>query len=100
VVDAGLDWVAVAVHSGEMAASCMVWRCGGRPCRAGRLRSAHRRRGLGSGVTLAALVAAREDGAATGIVRPRGDSGYPVPVRLYRSIGFTGQARTREFRFS
>jgi GNAT superfamily N-acetyltransferase len=99
--DAGLDWVAVAEHSGEMAASCTVWRCGDvalvEPVGCA---SAHRRRGLGSGVTLAALVAAREDGAAIGIVRPRGDSGYPVPVRLYRSIGFTDQARTREFRFS
>jgi hypothetical protein len=53
-----------------------------------------------AGGTLGALVAAREDGAATGIVRPRGDSGYPVRARLYRSIGFTDQARTREFRFS
>jgi hypothetical protein len=67
-----------------------VWRCGDvalvEPVGCA---SAHRRRGLGGGVTLAALVAAREHGAATGIVLPRGDSGYPVPVRLYRSIGFT-----------
>jgi GNAT superfamily N-acetyltransferase len=99
--DARLDWVAVAERSGEMAASCTVWRCGDvalvEPVGCA---GAHRRRGLGSGVTLAALVAAREDGAAIGIVRPRGDPGYPVPVRLYRSIGFTDQARTREFRFS
>jgi hypothetical protein len=48
--DAGLDWVAVAEHSGEMAASCTVWRCGDvalvEPVGCA---GAHRRRGLGSG---------------------------------------------------
>jgi predicted N-acetyltransferase YhbS len=99
--DAGLDWVAVAEDSGEMAASCTVWRCGDvalvEPVGCA---ITHRGRGLGGGVTLAALAAARQDGATTGIVRPRGDSGYLVAIRLYRSIGFTDQARTREFRFS
>ena len=87
--DAGLYRVAVAEHSGEMAASCTVWRCGAvalvEPvgCEA-----RHRRRGLGSGVALAALVAAREDGAAIGIVRPRATPDTPSLIRLYRSIGF------------
>lgn len=50
--DPALDWVAVASGSGEMAASCNVWRSGNvalvEPvgCAA-----AHRRRGLGGGVT-------------------------------------------------
>jgi predicted N-acetyltransferase YhbS len=99
--DAALDWVAVAPRTGEMVASCMTWRCADvalvEPvgCAA-----AYRRRGLGGAVTLAALAAAREQGATTGIVRPRGDPGYPVPVRLYRSIGFADRARTREYHFS
>jgi hypothetical protein len=98
--DGALDWVAVTSGTGEMAASCMVWRCGNfalvEPVGCA---IAHRHRGLGGGVTLAALAAAREQGATTGIVRPRGDPGYPVPIRLYRSLGFTDRARTREFRF-
>lgn len=99
--DTALDWVAVAVSTGEMIASCMAWRCADvalvEPVGCA---TAHRRHGLGGAVTLAALAAAREQGATAGIVRPRGDPGYPVPVRLYRSIGFTDRARTREYRFS
>jgi predicted N-acetyltransferase YhbS len=98
--DTALDWVAVTCGPGEMVASCTAWRCGDialvEPVGCA---PAHRRRGLGGGVTRAALAAAREQGATTGIVRPRGDQGYPVPVRLYRAIGFTDQARTREYRF-
>ena len=96
-----LDWVAVTDPGDEMAASCLVWRCGHvalvEPvgCAA-----AHRRRGLGGGVTLAALAAAREQGATIGVVRPRGDPGYPVPLLVYRSIGFTDRARTRRIRFT
>ena len=99
--DTALDWAAMADGTGEMAAACTVWRSGSialvEPVGCV---PAHRRRGLGGGVTLAGLAAAHELGATTGIVRPRGDAGYPVPVRLYRSIGFTDHARTREFRFS
>jgi predicted N-acetyltransferase YhbS len=98
--DTSLDWVAVASGTGEMVASCMTWRCGDvalvEPVGCA---TAHRRRGLGAGVTLAALAAAREQSATTGIVRPRGDSGYPAPARLYGAIGFTDRARTREYRF-
>ncbi|MGD0700326.1 MAG: hypothetical protein ABSA02_10625 [Trebonia sp.] len=96
-----LDWVAVTDPGGEMAASCLVWRCGHvalvEPVGCA---TAHRRRGLGGGVTLAALAAAREQGATVGVVRPRGDHGYPIPILVYRSIGFTDRLRTRRFRFS
>lgn len=99
--NAALDWVAVASGTGEMAASCMTWRCANvalvEPVGCA---TAYRRRGLGGAVTLAALAAARAQGAITGIVRPRGDPGYPIPVRLYRSIGFIDGARTREYHFS
>jgi GNAT superfamily N-acetyltransferase len=93
--DPRLDWVAVD-RSGAMVASATVWRDG---------HSAlvepvgcapeHRRRGLARAVTLAALAAAREIGATTGFVRPRGDDGYPVPVRLYRGLGFVDITRTQ-----
>lgn len=99
--ETGLDWVAVSERDGEMAASCVTWVCGDvalvEPVGCA---TAHRRRGLGGGVTLAALAAAREKGAKTGIVRPPGHDGYPVPVLVYRSIGFTDRLRNREFRFT
>jgi len=97
--DPGLDWVAVTAD-GEMVASCITWVCGEialvEPVGCA---PAHRRRGLGGAVTLAALAAAREQGATVGIVRSRGDAGYPVPILVYRSIGFTGRRRTRQIRF-
>jgi predicted N-acetyltransferase YhbS len=89
-----LDWVAVD-DRGEMVASCLVWLDGGvalvEPvgCVPG-----HRGHGLAGAVTLAALQAAREYGAHTGLVRPRGDDGYPGPARLYRSLGFRPTTRT------
>jgi hypothetical protein len=33
-------------------------------------------------------------------VRPPGHDGYPNPVLVYRSIGFTDRLRNREFRFA
>ena len=99
--DTALDWVAVSESDGELAASCVTWVCGDvalvEPVGCA---TAHRRRGLGGGVTLAALAAARDQGAKTGIVRPPGHDGYPAPVLVYRSIGFTDRLRNREFRFT
>jgi hypothetical protein len=98
--DPELDWVAVS-DDGEMTASCITWVCGDvalvEPvgCATG-----HRRRRLGGGVTLAALAAARGKGATVGVVRPAGHPGYPVPILVYRSIGFTDRLRTREIRFA
>lgn len=99
--DPALDWVAVTDRGQEMAASCIAWRCqdvalvepvGCAP--------QHRRQGLGGGVTLAALAAARAQGATVGVVRPRGDDGYPISARVYRSIGFTDRLRTHAIRFT
>jgi hypothetical protein len=99
--DTGLDWVAVSESDGEMAASCVTWVCGDVALvEPGCCATAHRRRGLGGGVTLAALAAARDKGAKTGVVRPPGHDGYPVPLLVYRSIGFTDRLRNREFRFA
>jgi GNAT superfamily N-acetyltransferase len=54
----------------------------------------HRGRGLAGAVSLAALHAARDAGAVVGLVCPRGDEDYPVPARVYRSIGFRPGPRT------
>ena len=100
--DPGLDWVAVSDRDGQLAASCVTWVCG-RVALVEPVGCApeHRRQGLGGGVTLAALAAARERGATVGIVRPRGDDGYHIPAQaVYRSIGFRDRLRTREYRFA
>jgi len=92
----GLDWVVVD-SAGELVASCLVWLddltsvamiepVGCVP--------EHRGRGLAGSVSIAALGAARSAGAKTGLVCPRGDDDYPVPQRVYRSIGFVPGPRT------
>ncbi|WP_285666811.1 GNAT family N-acetyltransferase [Actinorhabdospora filicis] len=58
----------------------------------------HRRKGLGRATNLAVLQAFRDAGATLGRVCPRGDEGYPIPGRLYRSIGFKPVARTELYR--
>jgi acetyltransferase (GNAT) family protein len=55
---------------------------------------AYRRRGFARAANLATLHAMREAGAESAIVNPRGDEGYPIPGKLYRSIGFQPSART------
>ncbi|HEX4905543.1 MAG TPA: hypothetical protein VFU93_08830 [Acidimicrobiales bacterium] len=55
--------------------------------------AAHRQRGLGRACNLFALLQARAAGATSAIVGCRGDDHYPVPRRLYWSIGFTPIAR-------
>ncbi len=52
-----------------------------------------RRLGLGRAVSLFALQQARAAGATLGLVSCRGDDRYPIPARLYRSIGFTELSR-------
>ncbi len=54
----------------------------------------YRRRGLSAAVNLALLQAFRDAGATTAVVCPRGDDAYPVPGRLYRSIGFEPASRS------
>lgn len=54
---------------------------------------AYRQRGLARACNLFALHQAKAAGAATAIVGCRGDDAYPVPRRLYRSLGFTPIAR-------
>lgn len=54
----------------------------------------HRRRGLSGAVCLAVLHAFAAAGGERAVVYARGDDAYPVPKRLYESMGFTVQART------
>jgi hypothetical protein len=60
----------------------------------------HRRLGLATAASVAALTAARDLGATQGLVCPRGDDDYPAPARLYQGIGFRPGARTRTWRLS
>jgi GNAT superfamily N-acetyltransferase len=58
---------------------------------------AHRRRGLGRAVNLFALRRLRDEGATTALVGCRGDAGYPIPCKLYESVGFRELARSLAF---
>lgn len=102
-----LDWVAVrtdgdgdgagAGERGEMVASVLVWldpATGVALVEPVGCVEEHGGRGLAGAVSLAALTAARDAGATTGLVCPRGDDGYPVPQRIYQRIGFEPGPRT------
>lgn len=91
-----LDWVAVD-DTGVMVASTCLWldpTTGVVLIEPVGCTPDHRGRGLAGAVSLAALRAARDHGATTGLVCPRGDDDYPVPGRVYRSIGFRPGPRT------
>ncbi len=92
----------VMTDEGEWVASCCVWwdeSTGVALVEPVGCVEEHRRRGLASAASVSALAAARELGATTGLVCPRGDDDYPAPARLYRSIGFEPGARTRTYRW-
>ena len=94
------DHVVVA-PDGEWVASCCVWvdeATGVALVEPVGCVEAHERRGLATAASVSALTAARELGATTGLVCPRGDDDYPAPARLYRKIGFVPGARTRTYR--
>jgi GNAT superfamily N-acetyltransferase len=97
-----LDWVAVPDGAGDdrgaMVACLTVWMddaTGVALLEPVGTVPEHRGRGLAGALSLAALHRARELGATTGLVCPRGDEDYPVPQRVYRGIGFRPVARTR-----
>ena len=58
----------------------------------------HRCLGLGRAVGLYALRRLREQGAASALVSCRGDEAYPIPCKLYESMGFRECARSIPFR--
>jgi ribosomal protein S18 acetylase RimI-like enzyme len=91
-----LDWV-VEAPDGRLAANCCIWF--DEANRIGLIEplgvdADFRRQGLGYAVCLAALHALREAGAQLALVGPRGDEAYPVPRRLYFSLGFQTYARS------
>ncbi|MDV3221651.1 GNAT family N-acetyltransferase [Intrasporangium sp.] len=91
-----LDWVAVD-DVGDIVATAIVWL--DETIGVGLIEPVgcvpgHRRRGLAGAVTLAALHRARELGAHTALVSPRGDDDYPGPRRLYQALGFRPVTRT------
>lgn len=99
---AGLDHVVVA-DDGEWVASCCVWldtATGVALVEPVGCVEEHGGRGLAAAASVSALTAARDAGAITGLVCPRGDDDYPVPARLYRRIGFAPGARTRTYRLN
>lgn len=57
----------------------------------------YRRLGLARAVCAYGLRALAEAGATVAVVAPRGDEAYPVPARLYRSLGFVDGPRTLTF---
>lgn len=57
----------------------------------------YRRRGLGRAVSLFGMQQARAVGATRAVVSCRGDDDYPIPRRLYRSIGFDELTRDVAF---
>jgi ribosomal protein S18 acetylase RimI-like enzyme len=57
-----------------------------------------RRLGLARAVSLDALRRLRDAGAEQAIVLCRGDDAYPVPKRLYESVGFRQHTRSVPFR--
>jgi ribosomal protein S18 acetylase RimI-like enzyme len=94
---AELDWVAVA-PDGTFAANCLCWLDEGNrivELEPVGTHPSHRRRGLAAAVCLAALKAAREAGADTGLVYPV--NGSPAAT-LYESIGFRAISRHLTFR--
>ncbi|RYC11404.1 GCN5 family acetyltransferase [Nocardioides zhouii] len=91
----------VVTDEGEWVASCCVWldeATGMALVEPVGCVDPHARRGLATAASVSALTAARELGATTGLVCPRGDDDYPAPALLYRGIGFEPGARTRTYR--
>ena len=96
-----LDHVVVG-PDGEWVASCCVWldpTTGVALVEPVGCVAEHGGRGLATAASVSALTAARDAGATTGLVCPRGDDAYPGPARIYRRIGFVPGARTRTYRW-
>jgi predicted N-acetyltransferase YhbS len=58
----------------------------------------HQRRGLGHAVNLFALHRLREEGATLALVACRGDAAYPIPCKLYESVGFREWSQYHAYR--
>lgn len=58
----------------------------------------YRQRGLGAACNLFAMQQARDSGATSMMVGCRGDDNYPVPRKLYQSVGFKAISRDVAYR--
>jgi predicted N-acetyltransferase YhbS len=58
----------------------------------------HQRLGLGRAVNLFALHRLRDEGATLALVACRGDAAYPIPRKLYESVGFREFSRYLAYR--
>jgi ribosomal protein S18 acetylase RimI-like enzyme len=97
---AGLDCV-VEAPDGSIAAFTLAWlddRNGVGQFEPVGTHADHRRLGLARAVGLYALRRLREEGATSALVSCRGDEAYPIPCKLYESIGFRECARSIPFR--
>lgn len=91
-----LDWV-VENSDGVFVASALIWldeQHGAGLVEPVGCAAEYRRLGLGQAVNLGALHALKELGGVEARVCPRGDDGYPIPAKLYQSIGFRPGLRT------
>jgi len=93
--DPSLDCV-VAAPDGSLVASALAWfdpDAGLGELEPVGTHRDFRRRGLGRAVNLFALGRLRHAGAGEAIVACRGDDDYPVPRKLYTSVGFRELSR-------
>jgi predicted N-acetyltransferase YhbS len=95
-----LDCVVIA-PDGSVAAYTLAWLDEGN--RVGQFEPVgthadHQRLGLGRAVNLFALHRLREEGAALALVACRGDAAYPIPCKLYESVGFRELSRYIAYR--
>lgn len=99
---ADLDVVVVA-PDGSLAASVLVWLdpdSGAGELEPVGTHPAHRRLGLARAASLYSLQKLADLGAGNAVVACRGDDNYPLPKRLYESVGFAEVARDCVFRSS
>jgi ribosomal protein S18 acetylase RimI-like enzyme len=90
-----LDLLAVA-DDGTLAASALAWYDAGYSY--GEFEPVgtvpeHRGRGVGAALLRFGLARLARAGASHAVVGARGDDDYPLPRRVYRSVGFTIEAR-------
>lgn len=97
--DPALDWV-ILTPDGRAAAYCLIWYDAEHGVGELEPVGTHpdfRRLGLAGAVCRYAMRALYEAGGHTAIVYPPGRKNYPLPARLYASIGFRDYARTLTF---
>lgn len=94
-----LDWVIVG-PDGTFVSSCLIWY--DKLTHIGLLEPTgtspeYRRMGLSRAVCIMALMELRKTGGKGAIVHARGDEDYPIPFKLYSSVGFNPITRERTF---